>query len=92
MQFSQTSRRSKQLDSTPKIDELNKFAAQIAAMKAIFVNEIHGLKLGLEKFKSYFEENGETLSDDKLSDRYLIMELKFQIFLQEQQNSEKARD
>ena len=52
-------------------------------MKAIFVNEIHGLKLGLEKFKSYFEENGETLSDDKLSDRYLIMELKFQIFLQE---------
>lgn len=44
------------------------------------MNEIHGLKLGLEKFTSSFEENGETLSDDKLSDRYLIMKLNFRFF------------
>ena len=35
---------SKQLDSTPNTDKLNEFAAQIAAMKAIFLDEIHELK------------------------------------------------
>lgn len=63
---------SKQLDSTPNADKLNEFAAQIAAMKAIFLDEIHELKLQLEKFKNSFEGNGGTLSEEKLSDKYLI--------------------
>ena len=63
---------SKQLDSTPNTDKLNEFAAQIAAMKAIFLDEIHELKLQLEKFKKFFKGNGGTLSDEKLSDKYLI--------------------
>ena len=33
----------KQLDSTPKADKLNEFAAQVSAMKAIFMDEIHRL-------------------------------------------------
>ena len=63
---------SKQLDRTPNTDKLNEFAAQIAAMKAIFLNEINELKLQSEKFKNSFEGNGGTLSDEKLSDKYLI--------------------
>ena len=35
-------------------------------MKPIFMEEIHVLKLQLEKFKNYFDENRETLSNEKL--------------------------
>lgn len=37
----------------------------IAAMKAIFMDEIHGLKLEFENFKNSSEENDENLSDEK---------------------------
>ena len=56
----------KQLDSILKTDKLHEFAAQIAVIKAIFIDEIHGLKLQLEKQENSFEENGETLSDEIL--------------------------
>ena len=37
----------------------------IAAMKAIFIDKIHGLKLEFENFKNSSEENDEHLSDEK---------------------------
>ena len=36
------------------------------------MDEIHSLKLDLEKLKNSFEENGVTLTDEKLTDKYLI--------------------
>lgn len=34
------------------------------------MDEIHSLKLDLEKFKNSFEENGVTLTNEKLTDKY----------------------
>ena len=54
-------------------------------MKPIFMEEIHVLKLQLEKFKNYFDENRETLSNEKFLNNCLKKELKFYIFLLKQQ-------
>lgn len=50
-------------------------------MKPIFMEAIHVLKLQLEKFKNYFDENRETLSNEKFLNKCLKKELKFYIFL-----------
>ena len=49
------------------------------------MEEIHVSKLQLEKFKNCFDENRETLSNEKLLNKCLKKELKFYIFLLKQQ-------